>query len=324
MKIYRYPPFPLAFTVDGANPNTEYDVAIINSQTDWGVTISSDSNGEIHINLPMYPFGMFDETYSVSIAATTGTFYWTDGSSDYMDDLTIVRPLFDPTSPTFDPIEEEIVRAVIDSITGGFYYTRTYFEGQGLGTDFFAIPDMIGGSTGPLTPGGVKDVMEGFVNNEHVYSKYNDAIVNQVTYMLTKDRTAIVQGSSGDRIFEAGAFKRHEHRNSDTFYFSDNTTPFFVKDWYYTFLLAGGYSSIPDDILYVADWFLNQYKTTGTIGGNDVDDYITEYSTDQFTLKMGSRAKDNNGFGSTGSKPIDAILQKYTDATPQIRRLGVL
>ena len=62
----------------------------------------------------------------------------------------------------------------------------------------------------------------------------------------------------------------------------------------------------------------------GEIGNSDFDDYITEYSTDQFKLSMQSRAGENMGFGSTGNKTVDAILRKYINKAININRLGVL
>ena len=55
-----------------------------------------------------------------------------------------------------------------------------------------------------------------------------------------------------------------------------------------------------------------------------MDDYIKEYSTDQFKLVYGDRSKALGGFGSTGSEPVDMILKKYLNKKPQLRRLGVL
>ena len=67
-----------------------------------------------------------------------------------------------------------------------------------------------------------------------------------------------------------------------------------------------------------------QYEEEGNIGGSEMDDYITEYSTDQFKLVMDSRADENKGFGSTGNKAIDVILQKYINLGTHVDRLGVL
>jgi len=39
---------------------------------------------------------------------------------------------------------------------------------------------------------------------------------------------------------------------------------------------------------------------------------------------MDSRAGENKGFGSTGNKAIDVILQKYINKATHIDRLGVL
>jgi hypothetical protein len=88
--------------------------------------------------------------------------------------------------------------------------------------------------------------------------------------------------------------------------------------------LSNGYLNIPDDIKLVAELLRVMWLEYGEIGNSDFDDYITEYSTDQFKLSMQSRAGMNMGFGSTGNKTVDAILRKYINKATNINRLGVL
>ena len=47
-----------------------------------------------------------------------------------------------------------------------------------------------------------------------------------------------------------------------------------------------------------------------------------KYSTDQFKLVMDSRAGENKGFGSTGNKAIDVVLQKYINLGTHVDRPG--
>ena len=56
MRLYRQPPLPLSIEVPNALPDTAYDVAIINRNTEWGVAVVSDALGVIKFDLPNYPF----------------------------------------------------------------------------------------------------------------------------------------------------------------------------------------------------------------------------------------------------------------------------
>ena len=94
----------------------------------------------IDIELPNYPFSFYDEDYSISISSTTkdspGTLQNTE------EDLYVRRPLWEVDPNNEDEVMlEQMIRYLIDAITGGFYYRREWIEGQGLGTDFYPTPD---------------------------------------------------------------------------------------------------------------------------------------------------------------------------------------
>jgi len=321
MRVYRQPPFPLSVEVTGGNANTNYDVAVLNNHTEWGATVTSDALGTLNIELPNYPFAYYDETYALTIQTENALpFIWNDGRTDFVEDLEVYRPLWqvDPDDPE-DVAKEALIRAVIDAITGGFYYTREYIEGQGLGTDFYP------------TPAYTRDVLEAWENNVHVFKKYIELddqgepeFVNYYPYQMTKDLTAITIGHNFERVSVASKPVRFHRGNSDSYETHHYRSPFFPDGFYYNFLLANGWVTIPDDIKLVAELLKKQYEDEGTIGGSEMDDYITEYSTDQFKLVMDSRAGENKGFGSTGNKAIDVILQKYINKATHIDRLGVL
>ena len=326
MKVYRTPPKPITVTIPDGKPSTEYDVAVVNNFTTWGDTITSDVSGNIVFDLPNYPFNMFDETYDLSVQEVAAGYTWNDSKTDFVEDLTIVHPYIDPNHPDFDPQGEELIRALIDAITGGFYYSRMPFEGQGLGIDFFALPGMNGMDNEPYSLGGLQEILDVWENNVHVYKKYpaeGEEWTNWKYYELTQDRTAATQ-VWGERRFEAGYEPRYKHPRSDSYKMYDYKSPFFPKNFYYNWLLGGGYKNVPDDIILAALILLKNWIDTGHIGGNVMDDYIKEYSTDQFKLVYGDRSKALGGFGSTGSEPVDMILKKYLNKKPQLRRLGVL
>ena len=46
--------------------------------TEWGETIVSDAEGTITIQLPNYPFALYDETYILSIQADDVLYIWND------------------------------------------------------------------------------------------------------------------------------------------------------------------------------------------------------------------------------------------------------
>ena len=318
MRLYRQPPLPLSIEVPNALPDTAYDVAIINRNTEWGVAVVSDALGVIKFDLPNYPFAFFDEVYALSIQSEDVTFIWNDGQTSFVDDLEIKRPYWavnidDP----LELLEEAIISATIDAITGGFYFTREAFEGQGLGTDFFPTP--------ALTVG----VLEAWQNNVQVYYKYlpmpgDPDFTNIFNYQMTRDMTAITVANDNQRVSVASRPVTYHNGNSDTYFTHHHAAPFFPEDFYYIFLLSNGYAQIPDDIKLVAELLRIMWLEQGEIGNNDFDDYITEYSTDQFKLSMQSRAGENKGYGSTGNKTVDAILRKYINKATNINRLGVL
>ena len=166
-----------------------------------------------------------------------------------MEDLYIYRPLWpvDPDDPE-DVKMEALIRATIDAITGGFYYTREWYEGEGLGADFFPTPAL------------TRDVLEVWENNVHVFKKYipvdaegNPEFMNHRWFVMSKDMTAVTVDHNTPRIALAAKPVRFYRGNSDTYATHDRRIGFFPDRWYYIFLLATGYPVIPDDIKLVAE-----------------------------------------------------------------------
>ena len=233
---------------------------------------------------------------------------------------------------------EKIVRYLIDSITGGFYYERDWLEDLGLGTDFFPVRAY------------TREVLEGYENNTHVFSKY-DVDGNRVTnnyypYEMSKDKTSITIGKNPGTTERLTGPDRYAYINDERKLLASRQVkyingksdsfgqmnwhwkrPFFPKDFHYIFLVARGYSTLPSDITLAADKLKDLFDPENPNGGfpnvGMLPPGVTEYSTDQFKLRFSSAASNAND--STGDRYVDAILDKYKkDKDNTIDRLGVL
>ena len=341
MEILRQPPLPLVLEIPGALPDEQYDVVIANNQTEFAAFIRSDVDGLLKVVLPVYPFALYDEDYVITIrkdgvVQTT----WNDDRTDFLEDLYIRRPLWVVDLDDPDDVElERIIRYLIDSITGGFYYERDWIEDLGLGTDFFP------------TRAFTREVLEGYENNTHVFSKYdidgNLVRDNYYPYEMSKDKTSITigknPGTGGDpltgpddyayindqRKLLAARQVRYKNARSDSFGQLNWhwKRPFFPKDFHYIFLVARGYSTLPADITLAADKLKDLFDPQNPSGGfpnvGMLPPGVTEYSTDQFKLRFSASASNAND--STGDRYVDAILDKYKkDKANTMDRLGVL
>ena len=340
MELLRQPPLPLVLEIPGAIPDEHYDVVIANNQTEFAAFIRSDAEGMINVALPVYPFALYDEDYAITIrkdgVIQTG---WDDERTDFIEDLYIRRPLWvvDLEDPG-DIQLEKIVRYLIDSITGGFYYERDWLEDLGLGTDFFPVRSY------------TREVLEGYENNTHVFSKY-DVDGNRITnnyypYEISKDKTSITIGKNPGTVEHLTGPDRYAYINDERKLLASRQVkyingksdsfgqmnwhwkrPFFPKDFHYIFLVGRGYSTLPSDISLAAERLKDLFDPENPNGGfpniGMLPPGVTEYSTDQFKLRFSSSASNAND--STGDRYVDAILDKYKkDKANTIDRLGVL
>jgi hypothetical protein len=345
MELLRQQPFPLTLIIPDPLPDGhEYDVLIANEQTEHGDTVVSviktdkddnpilDENGDpiwqLEIPLPNYPFSFYDEDYSISISSTTTGFTWNSTQTQYVEDLYVRRPLWEVDPDNEDEVMlEQMVRYLIDAITGGFYYRREWIEGQGLGTDFYPTPD------------GTREVMEGFENNVHVFSKYNTSDTgtslnpsNPYPYEMTRDMTAITIETNFQRKSVASKQVKIKHGMSDSYATNQHwKRPYFPNGFYYHFLLGIGYQTLPSDIILAAQRLkklLGDIPDSGGGGGSlpgigMLPAGLEEYSTDQFKLVFNSEIA-GDATESTGDRYVDAILDKYKNKAGLIDRLGVL
>lgn len=324
MIVLRQPPYDdfAEYTID---PSTSYSVVIKDSDEDdvlYSDVIVSDSEGKIVIpwsgtygedEVP-FDFSKYDEYYYLEIF---------EGSDIVVEDtITVERPYVNPNTlgTTTEEIatatyNERLARAIIDSITGGFYYRSSWMEVVGQGTDYISLWDR------------TYKILKAYENAKLVYDISAEVpALDGWNYLITKDRSAITK----DPNYTIGEWNRSEGKPvgvniaiSDSLSMFDtadsgNTIALkpdvvFKQGADYIFKLETGYKTIPSDIK-DATLMLIDDLTCGKL------DYfkksIVSYSTDQFKIQMDKRA-----FDGTGNILVDKILEKYTT---NVKTPGVL
>jgi len=324
MDITRVPPFPLNFIQDGFDPESDYVVAIMDDQSnDLSETaVTSDEEGSISFSLPDY-YSRYDSDYRVEIYVSEGideNERSIRGDLVFVDTLSINRPYFDVTSISDDEDEieelreyEAIAKAIIDSITGGFEYKRKVLETIGLGNDYLALPFRL-------------NKIVRVVENNVVVFDLEKPEENLRNYYITPDRGAISLSVPGgyNRMQSKPVVPRTSGSDSFTLYNTNDSpniiqnligSPFFPSNWDYVVVAEVGWPIIPSDIKYCTRLLMNDLKCNNLPYANA---YISEYKSDQFTVKIDKEAfvKD-----MTGNRIVDKILASYTRP---IYNIGVL
>ena len=206
MNILRIPPYPLSVTYTVPDATSDYILVIedVAEQTEVEEFLTSNANSQVTYSLSG-DFVKYDKSYALSIYEDS------DGERGDVvveDNLDIARPYVDPallaTSGTATDIAayteyESLARAIIDSITGGFYYDRTYLEVVGQGTDYV-----------PLWKKTHK-ILKAYENAELVYdasNTENGPALKSYNYIITKDKTAITK----DPVETTDSLNRAERR----------------------------------------------------------------------------------------------------------------
>jgi len=211
----------------------------------------------------------------------------------------VVRPYSNPedNSTTASEIaeyalKEEIARAVIDSIVPeGFYYKRKVLNFTGNGSDYLPIWD------------DVKKVLSVYENNK---------LVEDRTYEITSDKTAIVE-SSAENINRAESAPLILPAAASDSLDSQFIYRGFAHSWDYRVEVECGYISVPSDIRRAAEMLIHDIDC----GKLDYyKRYISSYNTDQFKIQF-----DKSVFEGTGNIIVDKILSKYAKS---IKKIGVL
>jgi hypothetical protein len=329
MNILRLPPYPLSVTYTVPDASTDYIIVIedVADLTEIEESVTSNANSKITYSLTG-DFVKYDKSYAVSIYEDAGSSGADLVRGDIVveDNLNIERPYVNPTtlatSGTATDIAayteyEGLARSIIDSITGGFYYNRTYLEVVGQGTDYV-----------PLWKKTHK-ILKAYENAELVYDlsdTVNGPALKSYTYVITKDKSAITK----DPLETTDSLNRAERKYpnipvapSDSISLFDTEDSgnvqtivpavAFPEGIDCIFLLETGYKVVPNDITDATKMLIEDIKC----GKLDYyKRYIKNYSTDQFKIEYDKRMIDG-----TGNILVDKILDKYIET---IIRPGVL
>jgi hypothetical protein len=317
MEILRKPPYPLSVSYTVPEPDTEYILVIddLLEQVESEVIVESDENSVVTYELTGN-YVKYDKSYPVTIyeSVTVSGVENTRGDIVVEDNLDITRPYVDPATLGTTPTEiaeyaehEKLARAIIDSVTGGFYYNRTYLEVVGQGTDYVPLWDK------------THKILTVHENAELVYdSSETPNTLGVYNYLITKDKSAITK----DPLELTDALNRAERKPARIpLAYSDSISMFdtedsgnvqtvtsgvgFAEGTDYIFLLETGHKVVPYDIQDAAKMLINDIKC----GKLDYyKRYVKMYSTEQFKIEYDKRLLDG-----TGNILVDKILDKYTN-----------
>jgi hypothetical protein len=320
MEALRVPPYPILVTYTVADPITDHIVHIKDKDrndilAEYEVESSLDSKIAIEIagDLTRY-----DDSYYLVVYQET-----VDQDSIVVEDnLEIKRPYVDPNklgSTASEVAEyakyERIARAIIDSVTGGFYYKVEWLDQAGQGTDYLPIWER------------TYKILKAYENSVLVYdASLQEPILGEWSYELSKDKTSIIKNSQEPGLVANRSEQKSSTistASSDSFNvydtdYSENSYTFstgshFPEGWDYLFLLETGYKVVPHDIYEAALMLIDDIKC-GKI--DYYKRYVTSYNTEQFRIQF-----DKTVLDGTGNMLVDKILDKYKKS---ITRIGIL
>jgi len=332
MQILRLPPYPLSVTYTVPDASTNYVLVIEDTveQLELVAYVTSNASSKITYYLTDN-FIKYDKSYSLTIyedLMESGAVFEDRGDIVVQDNLEILRPYINPTelaatygATTASEIAkyveyEALARLIIDSITGGFYYSRKFIEPVGQETDYMPVWDK------------VERLVRVYENAILVYDLYDvdGPALGEWNYLLTKDKSAIIK----DPVELIEGYNRSERRParipiavSDSFTLFDTEdsgnvatiTPgvTFPAGTDYIFLAEVGYKVVPYDIQDVTKMLIEDIKC----GKLDYyKRYVKTYSTDQFKIEYDKRMIEG-----TGNIIVDKVLDRYITT---ITRPGVL
>jgi hypothetical protein len=313
MNVLRQAPYDdfISYTLE---PSTQYNLKIEDSDYDivFEDTVASNNAGVLSIGWTgvygeddtPYDFRKYDDVYHLEI--TLGDEIVGE------DNLTIERPYVDPNTlgQTASDIaaakdHEGLARAIIDAITGGFYFKTKWLETVGQGTDYI-----------PLWEKSYK-ILKAYENAELVYDASLEVpALGEWNYVITKDKTAITK----DPAYVITDFNRAESMpvglnmaSSDSISMFDTSDSgntialksgvLFPQGTDYLILLETGHRVVPYDIQDATKMLINDLSC-GKL--EYFKRYVTDYSTDQFKIKI-----DASALSGTGNILVDKILDKY-------------
>jgi hypothetical protein len=320
MEALRVPPYPILITYTVAEPNTDHIVELMDKDrndilAEYEVESSADSKIAIEVS---GDFTKYDDSYYLVVYQELRE----QDSIVVEDNLEIKRPYVNPQKLGTTASEiaeyaqyERIARAIIDSVTGGFYYKTEWFDTTGQSTDYIPIWDR------------VYKILKAYENSSLEYdASLATPVLGEWSYELSKDKTAIIKNATTTGLIENRSEKKGSNLHvapSDSFNvydtdYSENAYTFsagyaFPEGWDYLFLLETGYKVIPHDIYEAALMLIEDVKC-GKI--DYYKRYVTAYNTEQFKIQF-----DKTILDGTGNMLVDKILDKYKRS---ITRIGIL
>jgi hypothetical protein len=322
MQILRLPPYPISITYTVPDANTPYVFVIedVENQEISQEVVTSTNLSKVTLELPT-SFSKYDKSYSLAIYEEVDEDVLSD-EAVVEDNLEIARPYVNPrtlaTTATDIAIYteyESLARAIIDAVTPGFYFNKTYIEVVGQGTDYVPLWER------------THKVLKAYENAELTYdSSLEVPAIGSYNYLITKDKTAITK----DPVQATDSLNRAERRYakipvapSDSISMFDtedsgNTATIvpgvgFPEGADYIFQVETGYKVVPYDIQDATLMLIEDIKC----GKLDYyKRYVKIYETDQFKIDF-----DPKQFNGTGNILVDKILNKYINATPRLRIL---
>jgi hypothetical protein len=317
MQILRLPPYPLSVTYTVPDANAYYVIVIdnVSEQTTSESSVVSNNSNKITYSLDG-DFIKYDKSYAVTIYedASESSADLVRGDIVVEDNLDIVRPYINPSTLGTTATEiaeytlhENLARTIIDSVTGGFYYNRSYLETVGQGTDYISLWKK------------TDKILQAYENTVLVYdSSLAEPATGDYNYIITKDKTAITK----DLVNQFDEINRAERKPariplamSDSYNIFDTEDSghtqtvsggvAFAEGTDYIFLLETGYKVVPYDIQDATLMLIDDIKC----GKLDYyKRYVKNYKTDQFEIEYDKRLVDG-----TGNILVDKILAKYVN-----------
>jgi len=324
MRTLRKPPYPITISYVVPTASSAYYLVIENpgDQTETEVYLTSTSTSKVTYDLDD-DFVRYDRSYAITIYESHIT---SDGHErgDIVveDNLDVSRPYLDPASLGTTATEiteytgyEALARAIIDSLTGGFYYRKTWIEVTGQGTDYL-----------PLWVKAYR-ILKVYESSELVYNSLaTPHSLGSWEYLITKDKSAIIK----DPVTATTSFDRSERKPATIPFAASDSIGFFDtgdsgnfqsltsgvtfgQGTDYILLLETGHKVVPYDIQDATKMLIDDIKC----GKLDYyKRYIKNYQTDQFKIEYDPRM-----IQGTGNIIVDKILSKYISP---ITRPGIL
>ena len=304
--IHRLPGVEKRYTYQTSTGGADFTVIVTEVLGDDGFFGDASPAGysltNSGIEIDLSPYAFYDGKLEISIY---------EGSRLVHEDMVeIVRPYATP-GPDDDADEfyerEAVARAIIDAITGGFYYHRRFVSYESNGGDIIPLFD------------GVNKIIRAWENGVKVFD-IDSSFRSTKTFAISPDRTMVLINGGGYVNRRAGTSAWPRLAPSDYLGVSSDTwmerwrPGVFMSGNDYVFDVEMGYRYLPTDITTATKMLID----AGMCTDEYLNRFITSYSTDQYSIKY-----DKAAMTGTGNRQIDMILSKYV-GTRGFIRAGVI